>query len=606
MIFLLGVAFILNIFSEPIVAEKERAIVEKNYESQVVAALEGILPKNKFRVSVGVELTPSEEKIEKYRQEEAEGVLPGLTITEPLEEETNNNLVSMVTKIAVTVILDDSVEDTKKPLIESIIKSKIKLIESRGDIITIEKVKIPVVEVKKPDLFETFTNKTFIIIASLGFVFIITLLLTLWQLSVVKAELRSRSKIQADIEVDTKTNSSDSNSSYPNAQAPNTRSHVEEEKIDAEDTQKRAPVKTRTVSEYRDKILSFGVSDSKACSNAIRKLIITPDGIMKAAVLVEELGYEYAKKIFSGISDSKWTELGRYIKDHVEEFNPNKATDIMSEAYHLILGESIGSNNGTGFSQFEMLASLSESQLKTLVDSESNTNIALIASNYDSEQMVDIIKLLPDDRQQAVVLEIARFENLPKDIVNKAALELMNRLKKLHDPNKMEFKGKEYIGNFLNYLDQEQEEKILSFIEKSDPKLRDSLRKYHFSFEDVKLIPSKYLEPALEDFDSAFLAKALQKVSHELVQKISSALPEKKQLMLADDLSIQQLVSKKDMLSSRTKLLTTIKSTLAKFDFDLSSLLEGKIEDGNFGEQNKVEPDYALNSDSSDDLDKAS
>lgn len=604
MIILLTMIFGFNIFSEDIVAEKERSIVEKNYENQVISALEGIIPRNKFTTSVSVNLVPSAEKIEKYKIEEAEGTLPGLTIKEALEETSNNNLISMVSKIFVTVILDNSVEDSKKPLIESIIKSKIKLLEARGDTLTIEKATMPVPIVKKNDMFEMFSNKFFIFMGAVGFLFMIILIITLWQLSIVKAELRSRSKIQADIEVDTKSNNTGFNDTYTD-QNRNDNKDDRRESSDKEES-KKVQVKTRSISEYRDKILSFGVSDHKACSSAIRKLIAAPDGIMKAAVLVEELGYEYAKKIFSGISDSKWSELGRHIKDHVEEFDPTKAIDIISEAYHLILGESISSNNGTSSngSQFEMLSNLNENELKKLLDSETNTNIALIASQYDSEQMVDIIKLIPEDRQNAVVLEIARFENLPKELISKASSELASKLKKLHDPTKLEFKGKEYIGNFLNYLDQEQEEKILSFIEKSDPKLRDSLRKYHFSFEDVKLIPEKYIEPALEDFDTSFLAKALYKVSDELVQKISSALPKKKQLMLADDISVQQLISKKDALSARTRLLNTIKSTLTKFDFDLSSLLEDRVDEGSFGSDTTA--DYELKSNSSDDLDKAS
>lgn len=575
MIIILTLVF--SIFSQKIVAEKERTIVENTYEEQITSNLNKILDKDMFSVSVSVDFNANTETINKY-YEEADEALPGLTIKNPSNENTtNNNLVSMVSKISVTVIIDESVEDSKKSLIEGIVNNKIKLDKNRGDTLVIEKSKIPVQKVKDDQVSSLLKNKSFLIIVSVAFIFIIMLILTLWQLSLVKTELKSRAKLNADIEVDTKTN-------YPSEQglaqtfsSQAVGTPVINSTDGIEDTEiKKSKTKKRSISDYRDKILTLGVTDPKACSSAMRKLISSQDGIMRAAVLVEELGYDYAKKIFAGINDSKWSELGKYIKDNIGDFNPNSAIDIIAEAYHMILGESIGSNSAsnTGTSQFDMLASLSESELKKLIDNETNTSIALIASYYDSEQMVDIVKLLPETRQKEVVLEIARFENLPKELVSKAASALSVKLKKLHDPNTIEFKGSQYIGNLLNYIDQEQEEKILNYIEEADPKLRNNLRKYHFSFEDVKLIPNEYLEPALEEFDTKVLAKALNKASSELIYKINSAIPEKKSLMLNDELSIEQLISKKDILSCRHKLLAAIKSSLNKFDFDFNTLVK--------------------------------
>jgi len=562
---------LINLFS--MVVEKERGIAEATYNSILKAELGKILDEDKFTISVNVELKPDENTLNKYYAEEDDDALPGLTIkNKNIDYQANNNLMSMVSKINVIAVIDSSVEEDKKELIEGIIKNKISLNEARGDSLKISRIKFPSKSNFSSSKTTLFDNKLVLGVGIFLVLFVASFIYLLWQLSLMKADLKSRAKLKAEIEID----SSNVNGGGEKIKLP---SSSEDSSTSIDDSFKKEHKKSssskRSISDFRDKILNLGVTDANACSSGIRKLISSHDGLMKAAVLVEEIGYDYAKKIFTSLNNTKWNELGKYIKDNIEDIDTTKTFDIMSEAYYLILGESISTNSSTnsmhGFS-FDALANLSETELKKLIESESNSNIALIASYYDSEQMVDIIKLLPDSKQQEVVLEIARFEKLPKDLVLKAAENLSSKLKSFQDPNSIEFKGHEYIGNFLNYIDQEQEEKLLTYIENADPALRNSLRKYHFSFEDLKLVPQKYLEPALEEFDSKFLARALNKASNDLVNLITSSLPEKKALMLTDELSVQELISKKEVLNARTKLLNTIKSTLSKFDFDFTKL----------------------------------
>jgi flagellar motor switch protein FliG len=248
----------------------------------------------------------------------------------------------------------------------------------------------------------------------------------------------------------------------------------------------------------------------------------------------------------------------------------------MAEAYRKMVGETVGmGSEGFPTTPFDFLSNLSKQDLKQLMDSESISNIALIAAHFESDQMADIIAILPEEKQKQIILEIARFDNLPKDAVLKAANELSERLKTLYDPNKLVVKGGEYIANYLSYVDSSKEEKFLSYLEQQDPKVRDSLRQFYFSFDDIPLVQEKYLAEALQEFDTTSIAKSLINSKREVYDIILRSMPPKKSLIVSDEVgALTENIGSKEVLECRKMVLSGIKKTLKNFGIEPSELLK--------------------------------
>jgi len=579
--------------SGKIIVEEGRGLLETRYQDNIKRELLKILPKDKFIVTVIAELEPIEEMIIDYNQNKEIETLPGVPSDVMPEDSkpTENALITMLKSLNVIVVVDPKIESSKDALIQSIVSAKAGINEARGDKVTIQRSIIPINNYEEAGTKTSLTNMdsatkiTLITVIVLAFIIAVFLI---WQLITVKAELKVRPKITADIQIDsnaaTKSTgavqavtttasgtdaSAENNESNSNKDSSSTSHHEENNK---KDHKKKVDGK-RNMADYRDKIITFGVTNPKACSTAMRNLLTTPEGTMKASVVVEEIGFDLSKQLFAGVKEQKWKELGRYIKDNIESFDPFMANDIMAEFYRLVMGEVIGMGNELASgTPFDFLEGLNDYVLKRLIENESNTNVALIASYFESPQMIEIINNLSDDRQKEVILEIARFENLPKEAVNQAAQMLAEKIKKLHDPNTIIFNGNEYIGNLLSYVTPEKEEQILSFIEHADPKVRDNLRKYHFSFDDIKNVPEKYLSLVLEAWEPSFIARALIGASSAVVEVFKRSLPPKKVIMLTDELENQDMIGKKETISNRTKILNSIKSTLDQYNINFATL----------------------------------
>lgn len=565
------------------VAEEERSIIEKIYEEKVKEAVSTVVARDKFSVSVSVVIKAEEQKIKDYYEEEEMNTLPGVPIEKKHTPKSNNNsLLSMVTNVNVVVVVDKTVEKAQTDVIEKIITNKLKLDREKGDSISIEKVSLATEAARNPSFEEEAEPVSKLDKIPLPYivamvVLSLLILLALWQITIVKAELKVKPKISADLKVDTK-----SDTTTQGHVGSSTEGQPETDAISAAD-QKEEPVRkkkyikpVRTVSEYREKILSMAVNNPKSISKVMRKMVDAPEGMKKLAIIVEEIGIDYAMKIFTGVTKDQWKKIGSFIKDNVDAIDTSATLDIMAEAYRKMVGETVGmGSEGYPATPFDFLATLGKPDLKQLMDSESISNIALIAAHFESEQMADIIAILPEEKQKQIILEIARFDNLPKDAVQKAANELSERLKTLYDPNKLVVQGGEYIANYLNCVDSSKEETFLTYLEQQDPGVRDRLRKFYFSFDDIALVSEKYISAALEDFDSTTIAKSLINCKKEVYNIVLRSLPPKKSMIVSDEVgALAESTGGKEVLEYRKTILSSIKKTLKNFGIEPSDLLK--------------------------------
>jgi flagellar motor switch protein FliG len=247
--------------------------------------------------------------------------------------------------------------------------------------------------------------------------------------------------------------------------------------------------------------------------------------------------------------------------------------------YTDMLAESMGwdpSQSAEG--PFDFLHKLTQKELVRLFDQEDPNNIAFIAAYWEAEEMMQVLAILPDSARKQAVLQIARLQGLPKEVVHQAAVRFAQRLKAIRSRNEVDVDGSEVVARVLGTVDSGTEEELLKFIEREDPATRDRLRAHYFSFDSMHLVPAEVLTAVFETADPSMVTKALVGADDGLVSAVLSVLPSKQRSIVEDDVRLansQNNVPKHETAEARKILTAEARKAMKDRGIDLASLSGG-------------------------------
>jgi flagellar motor switch protein FliG len=164
--------------------------------------------------------------------------------------------------------------------------------------------------------------------------------------------------------------------------------------------------------------------------------------------------------------------------------------------------------------------------------------VALILSLLEAAQAAEVLALLPEKIKDDVVKRIAATEQIPESILSELEEVLRGQL----DVNKGKGRkvgGIKTVAEILNHSDRLTEQAILEKIEKENPNLADSVRKFMFVFDDLIQVDDKGIQAILKEIRTEDLSLALKTASNVLKEKIFKNMSQRAAQILKEEMELK-------------------------------------------------------------------
>jgi flagellar motor switch protein FliG len=287
-------------------------------------------------------------------------------------------------------------------------------------------------------------------------------------------------------------------------------------------------------------------------------------GFEKAAILVNYLGPEAAKKLLKRMDDGDIrkliTVMGKY------RIVPIQVTKRILEEYYELLSESeeyifsdnstsketiidaLGEERARGVLGHLNVSSSSRPSLESLevVDAKSLANflihehpqtVSVILAHLEPEKKGEVLKRLPEALQAEVVLRMANLDHVAPELIAEVDRVLKDELANIGTVEQAALGGVQPVAEMLNVMDKNTEKSIMSRIEEKDPILAEEIRKLMFVFEDIVKIDDKGIQALLKEVPNEKLLLSLKTANEEIRNKIFKNISQRAAQLLKDDLS---------------------------------------------------------------------
>jgi flagellar motor switch protein FliG len=287
-------------------------------------------------------------------------------------------------------------------------------------------------------------------------------------------------------------------------------------------------------------------------------------GFEKAAILINYLGSDAAKKLFKRMDDGDirklLTVMGKLrivpiaiTKKVLEEYY-----EIVSESEDYIFSDGVtsketvvdalGEERARGVLGHLNVSTSSRPALESLevVDAKSLANflihehpqtVSVILAHLEPEKRGEVLKRLPEALQAEVVLRMANLDHVAPELIAEVDRVLKEELANLGTVEQAALGGVQPVAEMLNVMDKNTEKAIMARIEEKDPILAEEIRKLMFVFEDIVKIDDKGIQTLLKEVPNEKLILALKTANEEIKNKIFKNISQRAATLLKEDLS---------------------------------------------------------------------
>lgn len=307
-------------------------------------------------------------------------------------------------------------------------------------------------------------------------------------------------------------------------------------------------------------------------------------GFDKAAILLNYLGADAAKKLFKFIDDGDIRKLlgvmqkYRIVPVEVTKRVLEEYYEMVSESSEYIFGDkptsketvvdAVGEERARGILGHLSAASPAARQLESLelVDAKSLSNflinehpqtIAVILAHLEPEKKGEVLKRLPESLQAEVVLRLSNLEHVAPELIAEVDRVLKQELSTLGTVEQASLGGVQPVAEMLNVMDKNTETAIMSRIEEKDPILAEEIRKLMFVFEDIIKIDDKGIQTLLKEVANDKLLLALKTANEEIRAKIFKNISQRAAKLLQEDLANMGPARLSDVESAQVEIVNT-------------------------------------------------
>ncbi|MBX7231953.1 MAG: flagellar motor switch protein FliG [Bdellovibrionales bacterium] len=287
-------------------------------------------------------------------------------------------------------------------------------------------------------------------------------------------------------------------------------------------------------------------------------------GFEKAAILLNYLGPDVAKRLFPHVDDADIRKLlGVMQKFRIVPVDVTKRVleeyyEMVSESQEYIFSEkatsketvvdAVGEERARGIlghlsanspaaRSLESLELVDAKSLSNFLVNEHPQTIAVILAHLEPEKKGEVLKRLPESLQAEVVLRLANLDHVAPELILEVDRVLKQELHNMGTVEQASLGGVQPVAEMLNVMDKNTETAIMSRIEEKDPILAEEIRKLMFVFEDIVKIDDRGIQTLLKEVANDKLLLALKTANEEIRNKIFKNISQRAAKLLQDDLA---------------------------------------------------------------------
>ena len=255
------------------------------------------------------------------------------------------------------------------------------------------------------------------------------------------------------------------------------------------------------------------------------------------------------------------------------------AKDVISKAF--------GDESGEGLLEYisgskkepiaAIIQDVPEKILHGFINSEHPQTIAFLMTKMNPDQSAQVLQTMNEDAQTDILLRIANLNNVKGDVVDEVR-EVLRAQLRTSGMGEEQVGGPKSAADILNFVDRNNEERILTEIEEMYPDLAEQIRNLMFTFEDLLKIDDKGIQAVLKEVPRDQLVLGLKTASDDLKGLLFKNVSQRAAGMIQEDLAALGPVKLKDVEKAQQGIVDIVRRLEA----------EGKLVVGGQGEAEQL------------------
>ena len=214
--------------------------------------------------------------------------------------------------------------------------------------------------------------------------------------------------------------------------------------------------------------------------------------------------------------------------------------------------------HGAKSDAFSMLDNADPAQVSTFLTQQHPQTIALILSQIDAQQTAGLLNRLPGSLQADVAHRIATLEQVSPEVLSALEETLLEELPDVLS-GQQAVDGPKVAADILNRVGSGIERDVLQRLDAQDPEMAEQIRNQMFVFDDLARLNKKEVDLLLQHIEHEDLVMALKSAGKRVLATIMSAMSERRQQLLLDDLNALPPTRLKDVEEAQLRILQHVR-----------------------------------------------
>lgn len=309
------------------------------------------------------------------------------------------------------------------------------------------------------------------------------------------------------------------------------------------------------------------------------------NNVEKAALTLLSLGKETASSVLQHLNEQEVKRISRAFMavsevDRETQFkitqefrNMMKAGDTLlvdgREFAKDVISSAFGESAGEGLLEYitgarkeqisVILQDVPEKILNAFIMAEHPQTTAFLMTKMNPDQAATVLQKMNEEAQTEVLVRIANLNNVKSDVIDEVREVLRVQLKGSGLENDEEIGGPKAAADILNFVDRNNEERILTEIEEMYPDMAEQIRNLMFTFEDVKKVDDRGVQTLLKEVPRDQLVMSLKTASQELKDLIFKNVSQRAATMIQEDLAAMGPVKVKDVEKAQQGIVDIVR-----------------------------------------------
>lgn len=307
--------------------------------------------------------------------------------------------------------------------------------------------------------------------------------------------------------------------------------------------------------------------------------------ITKAAVILMSLGKDQAAQVMKFLSESEVKKLSRAFMT-VQEVDRDLQKSVAVEFQNMlraaekmvvdgrefakdVIGAAFGADAGDSLLEYitgsrkeplsALIGDIPQNIVDNFIQSEHPQTMAFLLTKMTPEMAADLLGKMPEEMQTDVLVRVSQLEHVKGDVIDEVREVLRTQLRGVSMGAEEEIGGPKATADILNFVDRNNEERILAEIEEMFPELAEEIRNLMFTFEDITKIDDRSVQTILKEVPRDQLVLALKTASEDLRNLLFRNISQRAAEMLRDDLESLGPTKLKDVEKAQQGIVDVVR-----------------------------------------------